>query len=311
LANLRSKFRGSIFGAAIGDTLGMPVEKWTIEKIRSELGEVKDMLGGRQGPPGTWTDDTAMTIAVAESLIECKGFDSSDMRSKFLRHYDPRRGFGLAVKSALGVLTEEARKAVQEQLKVVGMWNGSAMRIAPVGLFYYDDPVKLRQASHESSKITHDHMLAHEGAALQAYAIGSLVGVEPGALDPEGFLHQLEGFVTEDAYKEQLRKALEMMSQHEDKQGIANSLGNTAHALQSIPTAIYSFVTHREDFRDAVIYAVNLGGDADTIGSMTGALSGAYLGEEAIPSDWRMKVENASYLCQLADELFRLSTRNA
>ena len=69
MTDLKGKFRGSMIGLAIGDALGMPVEGWTPERIRVELGGVSDMLDGRKGPAGTWTDDTGMTIAVAESLV--------------------------------------------------------------------------------------------------------------------------------------------------------------------------------------------------------------------------------------------------
>jgi len=305
LVDLRNKFRGAMIGVAVGDALGKPIEGRTIERIRSELGEVKDML------KGTWTDDTAMTIAVAESLIECQGFNAVDMRKKFLKHYDPKRGYGITVKMALGKLTEEEieskRSRIEKALRLdIGTFNGSAMRIAPIGLFYHDDPVKLRFISYESSKITHGHIIAHEGAALQAYAIACLVKTETGTFDPNNFLMKLEEFVHEYTYKDKLLKIRDLMDQSEDKQKIIDILGNTVQAHRSVPTAIYSFITHHENFKDAVLYAVNLGGDSDTIASMTGALCGAYLGVESIPLEWRNTVENTSYLTQLADKLYQL-----
>jgi len=303
LMDLRSKFRGALIGAAVGDTLGMPVEGWSLKKIRSELGEVKDMLEGKKRPAGKWTDDTAMTIAVAESLIESKGFNAEDMREKFIKHYDPKRGYGRTVKVSLGLMQREVS---EEERSRIARHNGAAMRIAPVGLFYYDDPVKLRQVSYESSKITHWHIYAQEGAALQAYAIAYLVKAEAGTLKQSDFLARLKEFVNEDAYKEQMRKIGDLIGESRNKPKIVKKIGNNVEAEKAVPVAIYSFITHCECFKDTVLYAVNLGGDADTIASMAGALSGAYLGVNAIPEGWRNKLEDAPYFYVLSDSLHQL-----
>jgi poly(ADP-ribose) glycohydrolase ARH3 len=76
-----------------------------------------------------------------------------------------------------------------------------------------------------------------------------------------------------------------------------------------VPTAIYSFLSHPSSFEEAVIYAISLAGDTDTIGAMTGAISGAYLGIEAIPSKWQERLENREYITELANRLWRIKTR--
>ena len=85
-------------------------------------------------------------------------------------------------------------------------------------------------------------------------------------------------------------------------------LGNGIEAFNSVPAAIYSFLTHAASFEEAVVYAISLGGDTDTIGAMCGAISGAYLGVDAIPERWRAKLENREYLEGLAEGLWRLKT---
>jgi len=85
-------------------------------------------------------------------------------------------------------------------------------------------------------------------------------------------------------------------------------LGNGIEAFNSVPSAIYSFLIHHDSFAQAVIYAVSLGGDTDTIGAMTGAIAGAYLGVEAIPNQWRDKLENRLYIAELAEKLWQLKT---
>ena len=76
-----------------------------------------------------------------------------------------------------------------------------------------------------------------------------------------------------------------------------------------MPAAVYSFLSHPNSFDEAVIYAISLGGDTDTIGAMTGAISGAYLGIESIPDRWKDKLENRSYIEDLAQKLWQLKTQ--
>ena len=85
-------------------------------------------------------------------------------------------------------------------------------------------------------------------------------------------------------------------------------LGNGVEAFNSVPTAIYAFAA-TENFEEAVRYAVSLGGDADTIGAMTGALAGAYYGREAIPARWLEEVEGRELLERLAVKLWEIRVR--
>lgn len=84
-------------------------------------------------------------------------------------------------------------------------------------------------------------------------------------------------------------------------------MGNGIEAFNSVPTAIYSFLSHFESFADAVIYAIGLGGDTDTIAAMTGAISGAYHGIKAIPKEWEERLENRAYIETLAIRLWNVA----
>jgi poly(ADP-ribose) glycohydrolase ARH3 len=93
----------------------------------------------------------------------------------------------------------------------------------------------------------------------------------------------------------------------EDRKRVVGELGHGIEAFNSVPTAIYSFLRHSRSFQDAVLYAVNLGGDADTIGAMTGAISGAYHGIEAIPERWRNGLERKDDIEKLAEKLWEIA----
>jgi poly(ADP-ribose) glycohydrolase ARH3 len=94
-----------------------------------------------------------------------------------------------------------------------------------------------------------------------------------------------------------------------DKTKAIAALGNSVEAFNSVPTAIYSFLSHPASFKDVVLFAVSLGGDTDTIAAMAGAIAGAYLGVDSVPSKWRLKLENRLYIEELAAVLYGIWAR--
>ena len=301
---LRSKFLGSLIGTGVGDGLGASLEGWhMIDQAEVEvLAERRHTL--------IYTDDTHMMIGMAESLIENKGFDGEHMTHRFIENYDrePFRGYGPGPPRIFKMIKDgEAWDKVAEKLYKGGSYgNGSAMRIAPVGIFYYDDPVKMKKVAYESSRITHTHELGKEGAALQAYAIALATSSDPSLpFESKKILEKLSGFIRHEVYKQKLRMIENLLGERVKSKAVAE-LGHGIEAFNSVPTAIYCFLSHPNSFEEAVIYAISLGGDTDTIGAMTGAISGAYLGIEAIPRRWHEKLENRLYIESLADKLWQI-----
>lgn len=186
--------------------------------------------------------------------------------------------------------------------------NGSAMRVAPIGLLYSNNPAKLREIAYKSSSITHSHELGKEGAALQAYAVALALNTPSDEeIDREAFLLKLQTFAQTQLYKEKIANTKELLGE-QDRARVVAVLGNGIEALNSVPTAIYCFLKQPKSYKDSVIYAISLGGDTDTIASMAGAISGACLGIEAIPQEWRLKLENKAYIEDLAEKLWQTAT---
>ena len=303
---LQTRFTGSVIGTAIGDGLGAGFEgmhKFSAEQVYAAADRRKVLR---------YTDDTHMMIGVAESLIARNGFDGQDMAGRFIHNFnlEPFRGYGPGPPRIFAMIEAgEAWDKASEKIYPGGSYgNGAAMRIAPIGLFHYDDSQKLKEVAYQSSQITHAHILGKEGAALQAYAVGIAASSDsPSAFDQEFFLKQLSDFVEQDTYKEKLGKMAVLLSDHK-KGKVISELGNGIEAFTAVPASIFSFLVHPDSFEKAVIYAINLGGDTDTIGAMAGAISGAHLGIEAIPEKWLAKLENRSYLEKLAEELYQIKT---
>lgn len=315
--SLEKRFIGALLGTAVGDALGMPVEGWSAEKIDAKFGEITNMKRGR-APKGTYTDDTQMMIAVAESLIENKGFDGGAMAKKFLEHFTPERGYGRGTRKALANLRNgKTWKKAGEGIYGEGSFgNGAVMRIAPVGVRYYATVERLREVAEQSAMITHAHPVGMDGAAVQAYAI-ALALVYGLQKNPRNgwraeMIEALIKFAKTEKMKDVLENTRELFRKEAERELVIQELGHASLVFRSVPTAIFSFLVS-ENFEDAVIYAVNLGGDTDTIGAMTGAIAGAHWKEEAIPEPWKEELETGKYgreyLISLAQKLYSQTER--
>lgn len=296
-----SRFVGCIVGSAMGDALGASFEGSLSVSSSQDI-----HFGGR------WTDDTHMMIGMAESLIANKGFSADHMAQTFMSNWEkqPWRGYGpgpprIFKMMKLGVPWQDAAKQLYDGTGSYG--NGAAMRVAPIGILYHNDKEKLRETAIMSAEITHTHKLGKEGAAIQAYAVSLALQTETNTLNPETFLEKIIDFTKNESYKAKLKKAKHLLPIQE-KREITRQLGNSIEALNSVPTAIYCFAKNHQDYTKAVSYAVSLGGDTDTIGAMTGAISGAFHGQEKLPPTWKQKLEKSEYLSDLAQKLWKLKT---
>ena len=306
----RDRCIGAFLGTFVGDALGMPVEGWTWSRIRRQYGEVRHMVPARLGA-GTYTDDTLLMIALAESLLASEGrVDPEDLVRRFRKVYDPRRGFGAGMHRLVrlwdeGVPWEEAARRLFDG----GSYgNGAAMRVAPVGVLFAGRLAAAYKVAVAQARVTHAHPLAQQAAGLQAMAVALALVTPVSTFDPEDFVAELEAALPASA--ETLRRALmlvlELRTYWEDRERVVHKLGNGAAAHRSVPTALFAFITFWRSFEEALVYAVSLGGDTDTIAAMTGAIAGAFHGVRAIPTRWWDALENGP---RGRDDVVRLAER--
>ncbi len=306
-ALLRKKVAGSLLGAALGDAVGAFREGHAMAAGEEAVGDV-DSSG-----PLRYTDDTHMAIGIAESLIECGGFDGPHMAGRFVSNYlqEPWRGYGPGPPRVFKLIAdgEPWDRAAARVYPGGSFGNGAAMRVAPVGLLYSDRPDELRETARLSSMITHAHPLGVEGAILEATAVALAVASDPAEpLDVPAFVSRLMDSLEEDAYRARLALFGDLLRDPSDRRSVVSDLGHGIEALNSVPTAIFCFLAHPESFSSTVTYAVSLGGDTDTIACMAGAISGAYLGIDALPEGWLARLENRDYLTELAEGLSRMAS---
>jgi len=307
---IRKKFLGSLLGAALGDAIGA---SWEGCRMAAEH-EIEHMA--RISHPLRYTDDTHMTIGVAESLVGCHGFDGAHMAERFIDNYsrEPWRGYGPGPPRVFRLIRNGQAwdKASAHIYQGGSFGNGAAMRAAPVGLFFWNNHDKLKEVAHLSGLITHAHTLGMEGAALQAMAVALAIAENcDKPLNAQSFTYSLLNCAIEDFYRTKITKFNTLLKNPDDRQKVIHQLGHGIEAFNSVPTAIFAFLSHPQDFVSTVIYAVSLGGDTDTIASMAGAISGAYLGIDALPTEWLRRLENHDYISDLADRLWRAASARA
>ncbi len=300
---LLDKFRGALVGAAVGDALGAAFEGHPGPVPIEGVGEAER---GEYALP--YTDDTAMTIALAESLLQEGGLNQDRLVQAFARSWqrEPHRGYGagtagLLARIAAGATWEAASRAQFEGQGSFG--NGAAMRVAPVALFAAAHPARTSVLARRSASVTHAHPLAIDGAAVQAAAVATALA-HPASqpLAAQDFLADVHAAVTEPVFAERLSFVASLVPDATAEQ-VGEQLGTGVAAHEAVPAALLSFLRHPASYPDAVRFAITLGGDTDTIASMAGAVAGACLGVSAIPERWVERTEGAGTLRALAERL--------
>ncbi len=297
------RFQGCLLGLAVGDALGGPLEFMTADDILGKYGApVREMVGGGwlSLRPGEYTDDTQMTQCIAESLVERRVFDMADVARRFVAWYDSHpKDIGNITRLALQALKQgtpwqEAGRLAHQQTGGRSAGNGSVMRCAPLALYGWRDYEQLIADSVASSRVTHwDDLACYGAAALNLIVAELLHGRRQGAVE-----EAIEALgASSPAVTQRLAEAAGKRRA---------DLRPTGFVLDTLEAAVWCW-QRAGDFEEALVAAVNLGGDADTIGAVCGALAGADFGLTGIPPRWLDVLEGRTHLAHLAQALYRLS----
>lgn len=270
---------------------------------------------------GDYTDDWQLTRAIARSIVYMQDIERHDIALKHLEEMKDPRGWGRATKQALEEIDLYFRTGGQQgrspnkassaagKADQGGCGNGVAMKISPVALFHSLDtdwPLADERALAETAAIG---LMTHHDirASICAYAICDLVmGIVRLAAEAPLNAEKMEAFAkqymfqglcyAENVYanlntrqpfvSEIFGQMLASGSWRSIDQSVA-SIGTNCFALESVPFAVAAFMRHPQDFKAAVLEAVNAGGDTDSTASMAGALVGANVGIEGIPGEFK------------------------
>ncbi|SFG28893.1 ADP-ribosylglycohydrolase family protein [Pontibacter chinhatensis] len=305
MISIKERFQGSLLGLAVGDALGTTLEF----SQPGSFDPVTDIVGG--GPfdlePGQWTDDTSMALCLADSLIHCNGFDPKDQMERYVRWL--REGYrsstgrcfdiGNATYSALSNF-EKTGEAYSGSTNPNSAGNGSIMRLAPVPIYYHQQPELALKYAADSSRTTHDALTTVDACI---YMAGIIVGALQGR-SKEELLQPLFTPVPGYFEKYRLTPAIEEVAKGSFKVLNPPLIKGSGYVVRSLEAALWAFY-NSDTFEEGCLLAVNLGDDADTTGAVYGQMTGAYYGVEGIPAHWRDVVYDGKGICELAEGLLK------
>ena len=304
------RYLGSLLGLATADAVGVTLEF----KTPGTFEPITDMVGG--GPfglqPGQWTDDTAMALCLAESLIDKQGFDAADQMARYVRWYEDGHLSSTGICFDIGNTVRAALHKFQRtgdpfagSTDPYSAGNGSIMRLAPVPMFYARDPARAIDQSGQSSRTTH-------GAATCIDACRYFGGLLTGALRGDTKAELLTAYYTPAPGYWQAHP-LETTELHEVASGSFKerqppAIQGSGYVVKSLEAALWAFY-HSDSFEEGCLLAANLGNDADTTAAVYGQLAGAHYGLAAIPQRWLDKLALRATIVSMAEDLYTRSRR--
>jgi ADP-ribosylglycohydrolase len=296
------KAEGIIYGLAIGDALGKDTEFMSLSSIKKEYGDkgIQDLPS-----PALYTDDTQMSIAIAEALIRSGENDVEEIMSavkeEFIKWFhSPENNRAPGGTCLRGIRNMEKEIHWSECGIADSKGCGSAMRAAPIGYLYQHNPEKLKEVAHATGICTHGHPTADAACIGAAY----LVKIAMDRIKPHEMIPKLLSFI-KGISKEFDRAILKVQKclDWDDEEKALKYLGEGWVGEEAVALALYCFLKYPDDYKKAVIRGANTNGDSDSIASIAGSISGAYLGISAIPGKWIKGIEKPDYLGDLAKRL--------
>jgi len=294
---------GCLIGLAVGDALGTTLEF----TARDTYEHVTDIVGG--GPfnlnVGEWTDDTSMALCLADSLVERRSLDPADLMERFRRWrdegYNSVNGrcfdIGIATNAAID-LYAATREPLAGATAANSAGNGCIMRLAPVPIFHADSIAAAEATAVLQSRTTHGATECLDSCRLMTRILVALLNDQPWQqaidVDPTLFTEARVRAIASRNWKKMERAQIK----------------SSGYVIDTLEAALWAVHT-TNDFASALRLAVNLGGDADTVGAVTGQFAGARYGLSGIPAAWRRTLAWHDRIVALAQALARGSAASA
>ena len=302
-----------VMGVVIGDALGCPVQFETREEVASH--PITGMRGNGTFnlPAGSWTDDSSLTIALMESIKRLDRIDLNDIMNNFVKWLDEGvfTPFGYAYDIGRGTMWGiEMYKKHKDPLHCASddEWNngnGSLMRILPVCLYCWNkqliDDVAI-DAVHKVSSLTHAHIRSNIACGLYYFMIKSVLEGDSCLKDRlqnglnNGFSFYKNALVDQEnvAFYDRLRDLATFANTP------SSDIKSSGYVVSSLEAAIWSLI-NTSSFETALLTAVNLGDDSDTVGAITGGLGGLFYGYKAIPKEWLQVIQRREWIESLCN----------
>jgi ADP-ribosyl-[dinitrogen reductase] hydrolase len=292
-----SRILGGLWGVAVGDALGVPVE------FRSRKDRERDPVTDLRGygtynqPPGTWSDDTSLTLCTVDTLLQA-GEDYQVLGQSFVRWRSAEIWTPHGAVFDVGHATDEAIRRLARgvaPLKAgrddeLSNGNGSLMRILPVAIWFAGRQTSdAIEAAYRFSALTHRHPRSQVGCAIFCLIARRLLAGADAVSAMDDASKDVGRHSHEEPFASELR-AYSRISPASNLKGLrVAEIRGSGYVVDALEASLWCLLTTKS-FKQAVLKEVNLGDDTDTTGAIAGALAGIRYGIDAIPADWRARL---------------------
>jgi ADP-ribosylglycohydrolase len=303
-----SKVLSALMGVCVGDALGVPVEfSRRAERIKSPVRGMTG-YGTYSQPPGTWSDDSSLTLCLAESM--CAGFSPEAIAESFCRWF--RQAFwtphgevfdiGNATREAINRLLRGVPPLEAGGTREQSNGNGSLMRILPVAFYHKTlELSSLIQRTHQVSRITHAHPRSQMACGIYISIAACLLrGLAPKQAYLEGGQNVREIY-SQPPYASELANFKRIFSGKLDELP-EKEIQSDGYVISTLEASLWCLL-NSSSYAEAVLKAVNLGGDTDTTGAVTGGLAGIFYGFDSIPQEWVAQIARKDDIIELSSRL--------
>lgn len=306
----KETIKAGIIGSIVADALGVPYEFRTKKEMRENPATTMTGYGTYNQPPGTWSDDSSMTLATMDSLT--KGINYEDMITKFSqwiyqRKYTPHNevfDYGNTTIKAINNYYKENMPPLESGLtNERSNGNGSLMRILPATLYAYSKQLKQEEQIkfiNNVSALTHAHPISKASCNIYNYIIQEILE------NPDKKL------------KETIQEGIKKSGKHYDNseytplqriygnifQTPDEIISSTGYVVDSLEVAIYSCY-HTNNYKEAVLKSINYGGDTDTNAIITAGIAALHYGYNSIPEEWIKQVAKIEYINELCEKFYQ------
>ena len=314
---MKNIWKDGVMGVVTGDALGCPVQFETRAEVATHPVAGMRGYGTFNLPAGSWTDDSSLTLALLESLKRTDAVDLNDIMGNFVKWLDKGEftPYGYSFDIGGGTMSAVCRYMRQKDpLKCGGNdeWNngnGSLMRILPACLFAYakkmnDD--EAIQTVHQVSSLTHAHIRANIACGLYYFMVKAILDGEGGLQDrlQAGLTYGFAYYERTLSGHENLRYYDRLRDLKQFAQLPVDKIRSSGYVVDTLEAAVWSLIT-TDSFEAALLKAVNLGEDTDTVGAVAGGLGGLFYGYQGIPAQWVNALQKKEWIESLCENPLR------
>lgn len=295
-----------ILGFVVGDVLGVPVEFVSRENLRKN--PVKEMreFGTYNQPIGTWSDDTSMTLATMDSIIENGMINCEDIMFKFSEWMNNDKYTATDYLFDIGNTTERAISRFDNGIDIMSCGskdeysngNGSLMRMLPIAYYLSLNNFSLEdevQIINSVSSLTHAHEISCLGCKIYCDYVKQLLN----GVSKEEAIDFIRKQKYELYYSKDVVDKYGRILNYDISKFKESEINSSGYVVDTLEASLWCTL-NSNSYEEAVLMAVNLGKDTDTIGAITGSLNGIIYTRDKIPSNWLDKIKKRGYIEDLS-----------